>query len=135
MEGHDFPHAHHAASPNHLPNTTQLLLVESGFGRYTTDHMQPRVLANKLCVVLKWWECAPHSQPRGASRRQGKAGITANRCGLPSNPTQPYIQPQPKHSNSVSVCCRCNLDLIKPAVDWRKAGVKVNTMGAAVAKA
>ena len=33
------------------------------------------------------------------------------------------------------VFCRCNLDLIKPAVDWRKAGVKVNTMGAAVAKA
>ncbi|KAI8471689.1 MAG: UDP-sulfoquinovose synthase [Monoraphidium minutum] len=28
---------------------------------------------------------------------------------------------------------RCRLDLIKPAVDWRKAGVKVNTMGAAVA--
>ena len=29
---------------------------------------------------------------------------------------------------------RCKLELIKPAVDWRKAGVKVNTMGAAVAK-
>ena len=28
---------------------------------------------------------------------------------------------------------RVNMDLIKPAVDWRKAGVKVNTMGAAVA--
>eukprot|EP00882_Tetradesmus_deserticola_P000828 GHRQ01000901.1.p1 GENE.GHRQ01000901.1~~GHRQ01000901.1.p1 ORF type:complete len:478 (+),score=226.51 GHRQ01000901.1:152-1585(+) len=28
---------------------------------------------------------------------------------------------------------RCKLELIKPAVDWRKAGVKVNTMGAAVA--
>jgi len=25
------------------------------------------------------------------------------------------------------------MELIKPAVDWRKAGVKVNTMGAAVA--
>jgi UDP-sulfoquinovose synthase len=30
--------------------------------------------------------------------------------------------------------CRCRMELIKPAVDWRKAGVKVNTMGAAVAK-
>jgi UDP-sulfoquinovose synthase len=29
--------------------------------------------------------------------------------------------------------CRCKMELIKPAVDWRKAGVKVNTMGAAVA--
>jgi len=29
--------------------------------------------------------------------------------------------------------CRVKLELIKPAVDWRKAGVKVNTMGAAVA--
>jgi hypothetical protein len=28
---------------------------------------------------------------------------------------------------------RCRMELIKPAVDWRKAGVKVNTMGAAVA--
>lgn len=28
---------------------------------------------------------------------------------------------------------RCKMELIKPAVDWRKAGVKVNTMGAAVA--
>ncbi|KIY94581.1 UDP-sulfoquinovose synthase [Monoraphidium neglectum] len=28
---------------------------------------------------------------------------------------------------------RVKLELIKPAVDWRKAGVKVNTMGAAVA--
>lgn len=34
----------------------------------------------------------------------------------------------------VSCCCyRCKMELIKPAVDWRKAGVKVNTMGAAVA--
>jgi hypothetical protein len=24
-------------------------------------------------------------------------------------------------------CCRCKMELIKPAVDWRKAGVKVNT--------
>jgi len=29
--------------------------------------------------------------------------------------------------------CRVKIELIKPAVDWRKAGVKVNTMGAAVA--
>lgn len=29
---------------------------------------------------------------------------------------------------------RCRMELIKPAVDWRKAGVKVNTAGAAVAK-
>eukprot|EP00877_Chromochloris_zofingiensis_P014119 jgi/Chrzof1/8961/Cz03g31030.t1_SQD1[v5.2] len=30
---------------------------------------------------------------------------------------------------------RVKMELIKPAVDWRKAGTKVNTMGAAVAKA
>jgi hypothetical protein len=30
-------------------------------------------------------------------------------------------------------CRRCKLELIKPAVDWRKAGVAVNTMAAAVA--
>jgi hypothetical protein len=29
---------------------------------------------------------------------------------------------------------RCRLDLIAPAVDWRKAGTAINTMGAAVAK-
>eukprot|EP00873_Tetraselmis_striata_P011480 jgi/Tetstr1/431744/TSEL_002233.t1 len=29
---------------------------------------------------------------------------------------------------------RCNLDLIKPAVDWRKSGLKTATMNAAVAK-
>lgn len=29
---------------------------------------------------------------------------------------------------------RVRMELIKPAVDWRKAGTKVNTMGAAVAK-
>ncbi len=30
---------------------------------------------------------------------------------------------------------RCRLDLIKPAVDWRKTGIKDNTRGAAVARA
>lgn len=30
---------------------------------------------------------------------------------------------------------RCNLDLIKPAVDWKKAGGRVATKDAAVAKA
>lgn len=34
---------------------------------------------------------------------------------------------------AVDFICRCKMELIKPAVDWRKAGVKVNTMGAAVA--
>lgn len=29
---------------------------------------------------------------------------------------------------------RVNMELIKPAVDWRKSGTKVNTMAAAVAK-
>ena len=29
---------------------------------------------------------------------------------------------------------RCNLELIKPAVDWKRAGAKVNTMHAAVAR-
>ncbi len=29
---------------------------------------------------------------------------------------------------------RCRMELIKPAVDWRKTGTKVATSGAAVAK-
>ena len=29
---------------------------------------------------------------------------------------------------------RCRMELIKPAVDWQKSGVKVATMSAAVAK-
>jgi UDP-sulfoquinovose synthase len=29
---------------------------------------------------------------------------------------------------------RVRMELIKPAVDWRKSGVKSNTMGAAVSK-
>ncbi len=29
---------------------------------------------------------------------------------------------------------RCRMELIKPAVDWRKSGTKVATMGAAVSK-
>ena len=29
---------------------------------------------------------------------------------------------------------RCNLELIKPAVDWKKAGARINTRNAAVAR-
>jgi hypothetical protein len=39
----------------------------------------------------------------------------------------------PTACNACPRHCRCRMELIKPAVDWRKAGVKVNTMGAAVA--
>lgn len=38
----------------------------------------------------------------------------------------------PSHTTPLAAC-RVKMELIKPAVDWRKAGVKVNTMGAAVA--